>query len=75
MKIYPYLSEARMIEHDTCDRCKQKVTKLLKLEWQTSWSRGDDEHEKICADCISKSKKKWYKQIPQSKILKLNQTP
>lgn len=75
MKQYPYLSESKIATNAVCDHCQKQVNKLLKLEWQASWFRGDDEYEKICSDCISKSKRSWHKQIPQHKIVKLNQTP
>lgn len=73
MKQYPYLSECIIITTAPCDYCQKQCKKLLKLEWQEGWSRGDDEYEKICADCLDKSQKKRYQQIPERKIIKLKE--
>ncbi len=71
MKTYPYLGDSKIIINDICDKCKKRTSKLIKLEWQVSWFRGDDEIEKRCLEYVNKLSHLERKQIPKNQILKL----
>lgn len=71
MKTYPNLGSEVIITNEVCDHCNKKKSILLKLEWQTSWMRGDDEFERVCAECFPSTRTKWHRQVSKRKIDKL----
>mgnify|MGYP001589352559 CR=1 FL=1 len=54
MKHYPYLENTKKVKDLTCGRCKKEHQDGLRLEWQVSWFRGEDEAELVCDACYTK---------------------